>query len=60
VISPKLALVESDIVGDDRQRHTAGMGFDPTRKHKASPFDYVFVASAFIVVIALVAWAALA
>jgi hypothetical protein len=36
------------------------MGFDPTRKHRTSRFDYFFVASAFVVVIGLVAWAALA
>jgi hypothetical protein len=36
------------------------MGFDPTRKHRASPFDYLFVASALVVVIGLVIWAAMA
>jgi hypothetical protein len=36
------------------------MGFDPTRKHRTSAFDYVFVASALVVVIGLIAWAALA
>jgi len=33
------------------------MGFDPHRKHRASSFDYLFVAAAFVVVIGLVAWA---
>ncbi len=33
------------------------MGFDPTRKHRTSRFDYLFVASALVVVAALVAWA---
>ena len=33
------------------------MGFDPHRKHRASTFDYFFVAAAFVVVIGLVAWA---
>ncbi len=28
--------------------HTAPMGFDPHRKHKASRFDYIFVAAAFV------------
>ncbi len=36
------------------------MGFDPTRKHTTSRFDYLFVAAAMVVVIGLIAWAALA
>lgn len=35
------------------------MGFDPHRKHRVSSFDYLFVASAFVVVIGLIVWAAL-
>jgi hypothetical protein len=34
------------------------MGFDPTRKHRTSSFDYFLVASALVVVVGLVAWAA--
>lgn len=33
------------------------MGFNPYRKFTAKPSDYVFVAVALLVVIALVAWA---
>jgi hypothetical protein len=33
------------------------VGFDPHRKYKASPSDYVVIASAFVIITALVAWA---
>jgi hypothetical protein len=33
------------------------VGFDPHRKYKASPLDYVVIASAFAIITALVAWA---
>jgi hypothetical protein len=33
------------------------MGFDPYRKFRARPADYVFVAAAIAAAIALVAWA---
>jgi hypothetical protein len=36
------------------------VGFDPHRKYKASPLDYVVITSAFIIIGALVAWAFLA
>ncbi len=36
-----------------------GMGFDPTRKHRRRPADYVFVAASVIVALALLAWALL-
>jgi hypothetical protein len=36
------------------------VGFDPHRKYKASRLDYVVIASAFAIMIALVAWAFLA
>jgi hypothetical protein len=35
------------------------MGFDPTRKHKRSAFDYWYVLFGVAVVVALLAWAAL-
>jgi hypothetical protein len=34
------------------------MGFNPFRPQRRSPFDYVLVAAAFVVSIALVLWAA--
>ena len=37
--------------------HTAPMGFDPTRTHKRTRFDYFYVAASVIVCVALVAWA---
>jgi hypothetical protein len=36
------------------------VGFNPHRKYKASPLDYVVIASAFIIIGVLVAWAFLA
>jgi len=33
------------------------MGFDPNRQHRKTPFDYWFVAMAFVACIALVVWA---
>lgn len=33
------------------------VGFDPSRKHQRSNFDYWFVAGAIVVCIALVLWA---
>jgi hypothetical protein len=36
---------------------TGCMGFDPTRKHKRTPFDYVYVAAGVVVCVALVVWA---
>ncbi|MFM1837728.1 MAG: hypothetical protein RLZZ327_602 [Actinomycetota bacterium] len=36
------------------------VGFDPHRKYKASPLDYVVIASAFVTIASLVAWAFLA
>ena len=38
-------------------RHTGSMGFDPTRKHRKSPLDYVFVGVGVALCIGLVAWA---
>jgi hypothetical protein len=35
------------------------VGFDPTRKHRRSNFDYFYVAAAVLVCLALVAWALL-
>ncbi len=37
--------------------HTPAMGFDPTRKHKRTRFDYFYVAASVIVCVALVTWA---
>ena len=37
--------------------HTATMGFDPTRTHKRTRFDYFYVAASVIVCVALVTWA---
>lgn len=37
--------------------HTGSMGLDPTRRHVRRRSDYVFVAAALIVAVALVAWA---
>jgi hypothetical protein len=42
-----------------RPRHTADVGFDPTRKHKRTSFDYFYVAAGVIVCVALVLWALL-
>jgi hypothetical protein len=39
------------------RRDTAHVGFDPTRKHKRTRFDYVYVAASVIVFVALVVWA---
>jgi hypothetical protein len=36
------------------------MGFDPHRKHRTKPADYVFVAAALLIAAAFVAWAFLA
>lgn len=36
---------------------TGAMGFDPTRKHKRTPFDYVYVAAGVVVCVLLVVWA---
>ncbi len=36
---------------------TEAMGMDPTRRHVRRNSDYVFVAAALIVAVALVAWA---
>jgi hypothetical protein len=36
------------------------MGFDPQRKHVKRRSDYVFVAAAVVLVLALLAWALLA
>jgi len=36
------------------------VGFDPHRKYKASPLDYVVIVSALVIITALVAWALLA
>jgi len=33
------------------------MGFDPTRKHQRTRFDYWFVAGGIVVLVALVLWA---
>ena len=33
------------------------MGFDPTRKHKRTRFDYFYVAASVVICIALVVWA---
>lgn len=38
-------------------RHTAGVGFDPTRKHRRSSFDYFYVAAGVLVCLALLLWA---
>jgi hypothetical protein len=32
------------------------MGFNPYRKFKAKPVDYVFVATAFVAMIGAIAW----
>ena len=40
-----------------RAGQTGGMGLDPTRRHVRRTSDYVFVAAALIVAVALVAWA---
>jgi hypothetical protein len=34
------------------------MGFNPHRPHRRSPADYLMVAAALVVLVALVAWAA--
>jgi hypothetical protein len=33
------------------------MGFDPTRKHRRSSFDYWYVGAGVVVFVALVVWA---
>jgi hypothetical protein len=33
------------------------VGFDPTRKHKRTSFDYFYVAAGLLVAVALVIWA---
>jgi hypothetical protein len=33
------------------------MGFDPSRRHRRTSFDYWYVGAGLIVVIALLAWA---
>jgi hypothetical protein len=33
------------------------MGFDPHRRFRARPIDYAVVAGAFVVIVALLAWA---
>lgn len=33
------------------------MGFDPTRKHRKTRFDYLYVAASVVVCVALVVWA---
>ncbi len=33
------------------------MGFDPTRQHKRSNFDYWFVAAGLLICVALLLWA---
>lgn len=38
-------------------RHTAHVGFDPTRKHRRSSFDYWYVAAGVLVCALLVVWA---
>ncbi|CAB4834289.1 unannotated protein [freshwater metagenome] len=40
-------------------RHTALVGFDPTRKHKRTRFDYFYVAASVLICVALVTWALL-
>lgn len=35
------------------------MGFDPTRKHKRTRFDYFYVAASVVFCVALVTWALL-
>ena len=40
-----------------RRCDTAAMGFDPTRKHKKTRFDYFYVTASVIVCVALVIWA---
>jgi hypothetical protein len=32
------------------------MGFDPSRKHKTTNFDYFFVVAAFVVSLGLILW----
>ncbi len=39
--------------------HTAGVGFDPTRRHRRTNFDYFYVAAGLVVCVALVLWALL-
>jgi hypothetical protein len=36
------------------------MGFNPNRKHRRRPSDYLFVGAALVVAVVLVAWALLA
>jgi hypothetical protein len=43
----------------DPARHTSAMGFDPTRKHKRTRFDYFYVAASVVFCVALVTWALL-
>jgi hypothetical protein len=38
-------------------RHTALVGFDPTRKHKRTNFDYFYVGAGVLVCLVLVVWA---
>lgn len=46
----------------DASRHArmAPMGFNPHRKYRAKPLDYVMVAAVFAVAAAMVIWAFLA
>jgi hypothetical protein len=37
--------------------HTGPMGMNPFRPHRRSPADYVMVAAALVIVLALVVWA---
>jgi hypothetical protein len=36
---------------------TGLVGFDPQRKHRRTPFDYVMVGAALVVCVGLVVWA---
>lgn len=40
-----------------RETSVARVGFDPTRKHRRTNFDYMFVGFAILVCAALVLWA---
>lgn len=43
--------------GEARSRHTGGVGLNPFRQHRRSPADYLMVAGAVVVCLALVLWA---
>jgi hypothetical protein len=53
-------LLAPTTVTASRGGHTRCMGFNPHRRQRRSPFDYVMVAAALLVCLGLVLWAVFA